>query len=174
MRVAMAMVVVVMKVMRPAVVVLLDNNGRWAGDIDRSGRYNRSRRHSNCCRGPDRRVLHRRNHVRVYSLLSQCDNVARLQRSGNAIGAHMVNDELRGDAGASHLDYIIGSHGAYRRLHVHGRHLLSDLRSIARFNVVKRIADERSTKRTGARANQRPGAGIADGVADDRPYAGAA
>ena len=166
--------VVMMKEVWPAIVVLLDNYRWWAGDIDRCGGHHGRRPSDYRGRGPRRRFLHRRDDITMYSLLRKRNKVARLQWPGNAIGADVVDDQLRRHARAGHLNHVVGRRRAYGGLHIHDSHLLSDLLAIPRFDIIEGIADERPAQRPGACANQRPGAGIADGIADDRTHTGAA
>ena len=175
-RAVMAVVVMMVKIAWWAVEVLL-NDDRRGHDVldDHRARRNAGGRYSNRrSGGPNRRVLHGGDYFARDSLLSQKDDVTRLQRRGHAVRSDVIHYQIGRDTGACHLHSIVRGDRPNRDLHVVGGHLLGDLRLVARFDVIQSVADQPAADGPSSGANQCTRAGVANSVPDDRAYAGAA
>jgi hypothetical protein len=114
-----------------------------------------------------RRLLHRLNDARAYTLLAQKNQVCGLQRSRYSMRTHMRHNVFFRNAGTRHGNDIVRRHGSGIHRSPHAR---CNLGPVLGFDIVERSADGGTTDRANASANRRTCGRISHRVPNDRSH----
>jgi hypothetical protein len=165
---AVIAVVVMMEVPRGTDEMFFDNDRGRRHMLDHNRTWYGGRRQHRCGNSPDRWVLHGADNFASNSLLSQKDDITRLQWRSHAVRPDVIYDQIGRYTGACHLYDVVRVDRSDWRLHIVGGHLLGDLRLIAGLDVIQGASHQTATNCAGSGANQRAGAGMSDGVPHER------